>query len=140
MIFGKNYADLWFKDAAEGRVFYCFGRLGRGFIVDAMTERSLKLFIRRWTWWASAIFIIYILAGPMISEGLTLLYLLGSSIVLIFVYFHAVQRRVAGCRRTSTRITTDDIIQGRARVYSTSRVCALLICGVLMVCGSAVAF
>ena len=140
MFFGSNYADIFFKDTPEGRVFYPYGRLGRGALVTPALEASVRAFLNGWTLIATVIIFAQIFLQMALGAEMALLCSGVAVLVLLVVYPIEIGRRLAGSTPARSRLSSADVIAGQAQAYSKSRIIFLLLMGPVLVAGCAVLF
>jgi uncharacterized membrane protein len=137
MFFLRGYAKLFFKTDDTGqRVFYPYGRFGKGYVVDSVPEKEIETYLRKWWFWFSGIILVQIVLQAVIGVGTTLLILAGPFLILWLTFHVGMRRRTKGLPRSADRMTTSDIVRNQAREMPAPLAYGLVLVGVVMTLAS----
>jgi hypothetical protein len=137
IFFGKNFAKVFFKsDGAGQRVFYPYGRFGKGRIVSPVEEAEIEAYIRKqFSWWTGLI-LAQIVMQSVLGIGITLA-LLGIPFLILLIAFHSgLRRRTKGLPVSTVRMTGPDQVRNQAQHMSATRAYGLVAVGIIMTLGA----
>ncbi len=138
IIFGKNFAKVFFKSDVTGRrTFHPYGRFGKGYIVEPAQELEIEAYIGRQFSWATGLVFVQVAAQPVFGIGTTLAVLAVPYLLFVIAFHLGLKRRTAGLPISTVRMTGADLVRNQAQHMSATRAYGLVVVGVLMTLGSA---
>jgi hypothetical protein len=154
MIYGRNYEKIWFKAVDDRVLFFPYGVMGRGYVVEPEAQRKIESFVRKWLSFSVAILAIVLLPGVMLTmdridpdpnralalwlPGLAKLLAVIAPIYLVLfaIYAVGIGRMTSGLEPSTIRLTRSDIVGNRARLLSRGRVECIFWAGIVMALGT----
>ena len=137
MVFGKRYADIWFKDTAEGRAFYPYGPSGSGYLLDAAQEAAVRSRLKAWVAAANTLLVAQLVSQLSIGALATLGLLAVPMVAFTLLYAAWVHKAKARWTRASTPIARAEVLRAYAAGMSRARLAVMLVASGLLAAASA---
>jgi hypothetical protein len=121
--FWKGMEDISFKRTEQGMLFFPYGALGSGYVVDEQSEK-LRAFIRRFYFLATILLFVGILGTWLIA--------LPSLVPLVIYYYVGIRRQLAGAPISGERLGFGEAYENAARTMSMGRLMFVMLAGIAM--------